>query len=274
MKYGFLGPEGTFSHSAAAFFAKGEEVVPFSSIYNALSAAANREIDFAVVPVENSTEGSVNATLDSLIFDFDLTIHSRLNMPITESLVAKKDTDFKDITKILSHPQPLAQCSKHLREKLPYAKTLSVASTAEAMRQVADSSEPIAAIGNRFAAPIYGLKVLEEHIEDDSKNFTSFALVSTDKSSSEDGNVKTTIAFSVLNEPGNLFKILSIFSIYDVNMTKIISRPMRNRPEEYVFFVDLENINKKDIEDAITMVRRKTSFFKLLGTYKVHDLRQ
>lgn len=274
MKYGFLGPKGTFSHSAAAFFAKNNETIPYSSIYNALLAAKNGEVDYAVVPIENSTEGSVNTALDSLIFDFDMPIKAQLNLPISESLVAKSDTSLEEITKVLSHTQPFAQCSDFLRKKLPFAETVSVSSTAEAMRLVSESDEKLAAIGNKLSAPLYGLDVLREHIENDDKNFTIFALVSPKKADPDKGAQKTTIAFSVLNEPGNLFKILSIFSIYDVNMTKILSRPMRNRPEEYVFFVDLENGDKKDIEDAMTMVRRKTSFFKLLGSYNVYDLRQ
>ncbi len=274
MKYGYLGPKGTFSHSAADFFSNGEETVPFTSIYNVLSAVDSGEIDFGVVPVENSTEGSINATLDSLIFDFDLKMKAQLNMPIAESLVVKEDTAFEDITSVLSHPQPLAQCSHYLRENLPKAETFSVSSTTEAMRQVSQSPEPIAAIGNKISAPMYGLKALRENIQDDKRNFTQFALVSKKAGDKAEENNKTTIAFSVLNEPGSLFKILSIFSIYDVNMTKIISRPMRNRPEEYVFYVELENSSVKDIEESLTMVKRKTSFFKILGTYKLYDLRK
>ncbi|MCD8214280.1 MAG: prephenate dehydratase [Clostridiales bacterium] len=273
MKYGYLGPQGTFSHSAADFFAGEEETVPYSSIYNVLLAVDGGEIDCGVVPVENSTEGSINTTIDTLIFDFDLKMTAQLNMPIAESLVVKEGTRFEDITRVLSHPQPLAQCSHYLRENLPYAETFSVSSTTEAMKQVSESEEPIAAIGNKISAPLYGLRVLRENIQDDSRNFTQFALVSKREAVKPEKTTKTTVAFSVLNEPGNLFKILSIFSIYDVNMVKIISRPMRNRPEEYVFFVELENNNPKDIEESLMMVKRKTSFFKILGTYNLYDLR-
>ncbi|MCD8089375.1 MAG: prephenate dehydratase [Clostridiales bacterium] len=273
MKYGYLGPKGTFSHSAADFFAKGEETVPFTSIYNVLSAVDGGEADFGVVPVENSTEGSINTTLDTLIFDFDLNMSAQLNMPIAESLVVREGTAIEDITKVLSHPQPLAQCSYYLRENLPSAETVSVSSTTEAMRQVSESSEPVAAIGNKISAPMSGLKGLKEKIQDDKRNFTQFALVSKKPCSVSGENTKTTIAFSVRNEPGSLFKILSIFSIYDVNMTKIISRPMRNRPEEYVFYAELENDSPKDIEESLTMVRRKTSFLKILGKYRLYDLR-
>ncbi|MCD8159341.1 MAG: prephenate dehydratase [Clostridiales bacterium] len=273
MKYGYLGPKGTFSHSAADFFAKNEETVPFSSIYKVLSAVDGGKIDCGVVPVENSTEGSINATLDTLIFDFNLKMTAQLNMPIAESLVVKEGTAFEDIKRVLSHPQPIAQCSHYLRENLPWAETITVSSTTEAMKQVSESSEPIAAIGNKISAPMYGLKVLRESIQDDKRNFTQFALVSKKEDSKPGENTKTTVAFSVANEPGSLFMILGIFSIYDVNMVKIISRPMRNRPEEYVFFVELENKNAKDIEDSLTMVKRKTSFFKVLGTYNLYDLR-
>ncbi len=273
MKYGFLGPLGTFSHSAAAYFAGSEQLVPYPSIYKALSAVNDGEADFAVVPVENSTEGSVNATIDALIFDFSLFIDAQLNMPIEEGLFAKTKLELSEIKKVLSHPQALAQCAVFIRENLPEAEVISVASTSEAMRVVANSDEPIAAIGNKFSAPLYGLETLRERIQDSNKNFTRFALVRKDAPKEAGERTKTTVSFSVSNEPGCLFKILSIFSIYDVNMTKLISRPMRDKPEEYVFFVDLENDDLKDIADALTMVKRKTSFYKLLGSYNIYDLR-
>ncbi len=273
MKYGFLGPMGTFSHSAASYFAKGEELVPYPSIYDVLLAVNGGEIDYAVVPVENSTEGSVNATIDALIFDFSLFIDAQLNMPIEEGLFAKDDIELSDIKKVLSHPQALAQCSAFLRKNLPNAQIISAASTSEAMRIVSESEEDAAAIGNKISAPIYGLKILREKIQDSDKNFTRFALVRKNAPSEASERTKTTVSFSVSNEPGCLFKILSIFSIYDVNLTKLISRPMRDRPEEYVFFVDLENDDLNDIRDALTMVKRKTSFYKLLGSYNIYDLR-
>lgn len=274
MKYGYLGPEGTFSHSAACFFAGEEDTVPYSSIYGTLSALSEGSLDFAVVPIENSTEGSVNAAVDALIFDFDLSVKAQLNLPISESLAVKPGTAFNDITRVLSHPQPIAQCCQYLRENLPDIPTETTSSTAAAMRLVAASDEPIAAIGSKTAAKLYGLEVIKPHIEDNKSNFTQFALVSKDTTHPAQYKERTTIAFSVFNEPGTLLRILTVFSMFDLNMIKILSRPMRNRPEEYVFYIDLENADKKDIDDALTMVKRKASFFKVLGTYDIYDLRK
>ncbi len=273
MKYGYLGPKGTFSHSAALHFGGEKQIVPFSTIYAALNAVQTDEINYAVVPVENSTEGSVNATLDSLIFDFDLYINAQLNMPISENLMVKHGTKINDITKVVSHNQPLAQCSGYLRQNLPNVPTQAVSSTAAAMKLAAESSEPLAAIGNKISAKIYGLEILKEDIQDDKSNFTQFALVSKKNNETAENCLKTTVAFSVTNQPGGLLNILTVFQVYDVNMTKIISRPMRSRSEEYVFFIDIENTNKEDIASALKMIKRKSSFYKLLGTYSIQDLR-
>ncbi|MCD7854762.1 MAG: prephenate dehydratase [Clostridiales bacterium] len=274
MKYGYLGPRGTFSHTAADFFAQNEETVPFPSIYAVLSALSEGSVDFAVVPIENSTEGSVNASVDSLIFDFDFSLKAQLNLPITENLAVKPETKFEDITKVISHPQPIAQCSRYLRNNLPEVPTETVSSTAAAMQIVAETNKPLAAIGGAKAAELYGLKVIREHIQDNDSNFTQFALVSRDTSHPTEYKERITIAFSVFNEPGTLLRILTVLSMFDLNMIKILSRPMRNRPEEYVFYIDLENADKKDIDDAFTMIKRKASFFKFLGTYDIYDLRK
>jgi prephenate dehydratase len=162
-----------------------------------------------------------------------------------------------------------------LRKNLALATRKTVSSTAEGMKIVANSeNRDIAAIGSKNAATLYGLEVLAEGIQDTNNNFTQFARVSKTKTDKIVNNKKCTICFSTENKPGYLYKMLEIFSIYDINMSKIASRPMRNKPMEYVFLIDIDVYdNAADVEDAIKLLKRKTSFFKNLGVYALCDKR-
>jgi prephenate dehydratase len=275
MKIGYLGPRGTFTEQAALILAQNEELIPFKSFWEALVAVENGEIDQAIVPVENSIEGVVNATIDSLIFDVNLYVQELLIMPVEQSLIAKKGVKIEDIREIYSHSHAIPQCNEYLRKNLALATRKTVSSTAEGMKIVANSeNRDIAAIGSKNAATLYGLEVLAEGIQDTNNNFTQFARVSKTKTDKIVNNKKCTICFSTENKPGYLYKMLEIFSIYDINMSKIASRPMRNKPMEYVFLIDIDVYdNAADVEDAIKLLKRKTSFFKNLGVYALCDKR-
>ncbi len=268
MTTGYLGPKGTFTYQAAGLLVPGSERQPYYAIDDVLKAAITGEIQYGVVPIENSTEGFVNATLDSLIFDREgLYIKKELFLPVSHSIMALSGTKKEEIKRILSHPQALAQCRKYLNTYFKDVPLIPSASTAEAARLVAEGGVGDAAIAIEPAAEIYGLSVIDKEIQDQKFNHTRFILLSKEDTSLPKAGSKTSIAFSTANKPGELYKILDIFSLWDINMTAIISRPMRNCPGEYVFFVDIEGYDENDAKDALKMIRRKAKLFKNLGTY-------
>lgn len=274
MSYGYLGPVGTFSEQAAKILSRGAQIKPYHSIWEVLDAVNSGAIEFGIVPIENSTEGMVNTTVDSLMFDTDLYIKEMLIMPIIQNIMAKEGTNKEDITDIYSHPQALAQCRHFLQDNFPKANIHPINSTAEAAKLVSQSNKPVAAISPENSAELYGLNIIESSIQDSDINFTEFVLVSRDKNIYPKFGEQTTICFSTVNEPGSLYKLLDIFSIWDVNMIKIVSRPMRNKPMEYVFYIELDNKDdEEDMIDALKMIERKTSFFKNLGSYPLYDCR-
>ena len=276
MKAGYLGPLGTFSHQAALEVFKENEIVPYDTIFQVLMAVEQGELDYGIVPIENSTEGTVNATVDALVFDLNLYIQKLVVLPIRQNLMVKKGTDMSVLKTIYSHPHALAQCRHYLYENYEHVPTIAAQSTAAAAKMVAESDENIAAVAPAVSAKVYGLELAAEGIQDSKINFTEFVVVSkkpTDQPIAS-ADYKTTICFSTVHEPGSLYKLLDILSIWDVNMSRIVSRPMRNHPNEYIFYVDLEKSdNWKDLQDALTMLKRKTSFFKILGSYPVLDRR-
>ncbi len=269
MRIGYLGPEGTFSQQAALEYSKGSgcKFISYESIPEMLLAVNNRELDEAIAPIENSIEGAVNATLDILSDDVELKIKYEFVLMIRQNLMAAKGAKLEGIKTVISHPQPLGQCKRFLRQKLPGVECRYSFSTAKAAEAVAAGNGGMASIGSRIAAEIYGLEILAEDIQDESNNFTRFVAISG-HDSQRTGNDKTSIVFSAEDKPGSLYRILDIFNLWDINMTRIESRPARNRLGRYIFFVDFSgHRDDTDIKDALTMIRRKTSFFKFLGSY-------
>jgi len=274
MKVGYLGPKGTFSEQAVLKIAEINETMPFPTIWEVIDSVETGKTDKCVVPIENSTEGCINVTVDSVIFDADLYIQSQINLPIEQNMIIKKETDPSKIKKIYSHPQGLAQCRSFLRKNYPDAELISTNSTADGGKIIKRSDEDCAAIGLSRVAEIYDLKILHKGIQSNNQNFTQFAVLSKNDTTKNLNSQKISIAFSTENSPGTLCRILNLFEIWNLNMTKIISRPMRSKSEEYVFFADLESNNSpNDIKNCLSMVQRKTSFFKNLGSYPVYDYR-
>lgn len=274
MKTAYLGPEGTFTHQAALKINDSKNLIPINSIWGVFENVDNQNIESGIVPIENLIEGTVNITVDSIIFDTSLYIQSQIIIPIEQCLIMKKGSDIKKIEKVLSHPQAIAQCRRYLRNKFPDASLVNMNSTSEAAREVSKSDGSCVSVGMKDSAKMYDLEVFEENIQDNKNNYTDFIVISKNNSFCFKPGNKTSLAFSTLNEPGMLYRLLDIFAIWDLNMTKIVSRPMRNRSGEYVFFIDLEGNNcDKDLNDAIKMIKRKTSFFKILGSYPVIDYR-
>lgn len=270
-RVGYLGPKGTFSHEALKKYIGSKKCVSvdFASIPEIFMAFAQNMLDEAVVPLENSIEGAVNATMDMISQDTGLMIKAEIIIPVRACLLAKKGTDIADIRFVLSHPQPLGQCRRFLCSSMSHAQTKAVSSTAAAAEEAAAGSGDIAAIASRTAAEVYGLDILKEDIQDQDNNFTRFIIIAKDDAA-RTGNDKTSIVFSTEDAPGSLYRVLGIFSLWDINMTRIESRPAKNKLGRYIFFVDIEGHREdENLRDALTMVKKKTSFLRILGSYPV-----
>lgn len=271
VKIGYLGPRGTFSHEALKKYASGMEytAAEFSSIPEIIAAVRDNIADEAIVPIENSIEGAVNATMDMIGLEVDLLIKAELIIPIREHLMVRKGTDIHGIKYVLSHPQPLGQCRNFLAGQLPYAQVQVACSTAAAAEEVAKGAPGYAAVGSLAAAEAYGLEIVKKDIQDNDNNHTRFVVVGRTQTA-RTGKDRTSIAFSTDDVPGSLYKILGIFNLWDINLSRIESRPAKNKLGRYIFFVDLIGHREdENLKDALTMVKKKTSFFKFLGSYPI-----
>ncbi|HOJ12297.1 MAG TPA: prephenate dehydratase [Clostridiales bacterium] len=243
----------------------------YNNIGDMLAAIKQGYIHEAVVPIENSLEGPVNETLDLMASDMDLKIKGEVIIPIRQNLLVRKGTCINDIKYILSHPQPVGQCRDYIFKNFPEAEIKLVYSTAGAAEMVSKDEYGFtaAAIGSLTAADVYGLEILAKNIQDGENNFTRFVIIAGEDSG-KTGDDKTSLVFSTENKPGSLYRILEIFNLWDINMTKIESRPAKKQLGQYIFFVDIEGHREdEDVKDALIMVKRKTSYFKLLGSYPV-----
>ncbi len=270
-KIGYLGPEGTFSHEAVKKYAgdKLQTIMSFSSISELLLAVQNNELDEAIVPMENSIEGAVNATIDMMAFEVELMIKAEIIIPIREHLLVKKGTSLKDIRYVLSHPQPIGQCRRFLAGSLPDAEIIPVLSTAAAAKQVSECGGEYAAIGSTAAAEAYKLEILKDNIQDLHDNCTRF-IIASHSDSQRTGNDRTSIVFSTDDKPGSLYRILDIFNLWDINLSRIESRPAKSMLGRYIFLVDLiGHRDDENLNEALIMVRRKASFYKFLGSYPI-----
>lgn len=266
---GYLGPCGTFSHQAAQEWTKGkEEIKEFSTIYSCILAVENGKIDRAIVPIENSIDGSINTTLDTLAFDVNLFISGEYILHISENLMVKKGAKKEDIKKIASHPQPIGQCSRLLSHEFADAEIVFTNSSAEAAKMVCEGDGTIACIASPSSAQLYDLDILYHDCGDESNNSTRFVIVEKNPSKSVTGHDKSSIVFSLDNKAGSLYSALELLAKEKINMTKIESRPMKDELGKYVFFIDIDgNIDDADIYFALDKVRQNTYFYKFLGSY-------
>lgn len=270
-KVGFLGPRGTFSQEAVRKYLEHLTVKcithDYTTIRDILFAVEMGEINEALVPVENSLEGPVNETLDMIATEVNLKIKAEIIIAIRQNLLVKEGSCLEDIKYIISHPQSIGQCRKYISNNFPKAEIKLIYSTAGAAEIVALGEGDSAAIGSVIAADVYSLEIFAKDIQDGDNNFTRFAVVSKDDSY-RTGLDKTSIVFSTEDKPGSLYRVLDIFNLWDINMTKIESRPAKKQLGSYIFFVDIEgHRDDDDVRDALTMVKRKTSFYKFLGSY-------
>jgi len=261
----YLGPAGTFSEMALAKqFGSSVEALACASIDEVFRAAETGTAQFAVVPVENSTEGAIGRTLD-LLLTTPLRICAEVVLRVQQNLLAKR-VSLKAIRKVYSHPQSLAQCHAWLSQHLPHAERVPLASNAEAAR-VAAKEAGAAAIGAEIAATHYGLKVLARAIEDDSRNRTRF-LVLGRYDTGPSGKDRTSLAMTAHNRPGAMHDLISPFAAHGVSMTRLESRPARTGQWEYYFYVDIEGHQQDPkVATALTELKTRAPFVKIFGSY-------
>jgi prephenate dehydratase len=274
VKVAFLGPEGTFSEEALFAATAGGEVdaVPLPTIYECVTAVQEGRCDRALVPIENSLEGSVNATLDALVFETDeVHIVGEVVHPITHTLIARTKMPLERIERVLSHPQASAQCARFLREQLGQAEVMGAQSTADAVRIVAESGEPWAALGNHISADLYGCEVLAERVEDTPENETRFVWLAREADSVyvDAATYKTSVVFWGLpDHPGALVDVLQEFAARGINLSKIESRPRKQGLGRYMFFVDLEGRDSDEqVAGALEALGTSTETVRVLGSY-------
>ncbi len=264
----FLGPEHTYSHEATRMrFGSSVELMPLESFAAVFQAIENGRADFGVVPVENSTEGSVTLTLDLLI-DTALVIIGEILLPIRHSIMSLSGAA-GEVRRIVSHQQSLAQCRGYLSANFPNCETEAVASNALAAKRAAEDSS-LAAIASAAAGEAYGLKPIASNVQDVATNTTRFLVMGTrpaERSGSARAD-KTTLLFAVADRVGTLNQALNLFARNAINISKIESRPLRARPWEYLFFVDvMGHRDDPKLSRALKSLERKALFLKVLGSY-------
>jgi len=261
----YLGPQGTFSEMALGRqFGAAVEAQPCASIDDVFRAAETGTAQYAVVPVENSTDGAIGRTLD-LLLATPLKICAEVVLRVQQNLMAKRPS-MKAIRKVYSHPQSLAQCHGWLAQNLPGAKRVPLASNAEAAR-VAAKEAGAAAIGPEIAAARYGLKLLARSIEDDPKNRTRFLVLGSHDAGAS-GKDRTSLVMTAHNKPGSLHDLIASFAAHGVSMTRLESRPARTGQWEYYFYVDIEGHQQDPkVARALAELRDKAPFVKIFGSY-------
>jgi prephenate dehydratase len=289
-RVGYLGPEGTFSEEALLSGAAPESVqpVPHASIYDTVVALREEDLEGAVVPIENSLDGSISVTLDLLADEAgEIQIVGETLLTVSHSLIAARALELSEIDTVLTHPQVPGQCARFLRGELAHARVLPASSTAEAVREVVEDARPgRAALGTRLAAEIYGGTVLREGVQDRDDNETRFVWLARpgegaptpaplhgvhDGSDGGGRRRKTSLVFwgPGADSPGWLVRCLDEFARREINLTKIESRPRRERLGHYMFFVDLEGgaEAERSVSDAVAGVREICEELRVLGSY-------
>ena len=271
MRLAYQGEPGAYSEAAALQYGGPQaETLPCKSFEDVFDAVSRKKATHGVVPLENSIGGTIHRNYD-LLLDHDLTISGEVELDVVHCLQALPGTKVGDVKVVYSHPQALAQCERYLREL--GASVEAVYDTAGGAKLVAEQKlAGAAALASRRAADVFGLEVLQEAVQDFEYNITRFAIIGG--APPADAN-KTTIVFALPSTPGALFKALSVFALRDINLTKLESRPMRGRPWEYLFYVEVD-APRSDLgcARALTHLAEFARWTRVLGTYKGVERRQ
>jgi prephenate dehydratase len=281
-RVGYLGPQGTFSEEALLLSARAGSVQPvaLASIYETVTAVSRGEVRWAIVPIENSLEGSISLTLDLLAGEAqDVKIVAEAVLPVSHNLIAAEALELEQIDTVLTHPQVPGQCTRLLRGELAHARVVAAGSTAEAVRTVMAERRPgLAALGTRLAASIYGATVVRREVEDRPDNETRFVWLAREQDAGElpplreapgEGR-RTSLVFWGLGaeRPGWLVRCLDEFARREINLTKIESRPRRERLGSYMFFADAAGgLQDSDVAEALEGMRAMCEQVIVLGSY-------
>ncbi|MFA6431685.1 MAG: prephenate dehydratase [Candidatus Margulisiibacteriota bacterium] len=280
MKVGYLGPEGTFSEEASQTYrdkleGKNIDLIPYASFRELIKAASAGKVNEAVLPIENSIEGTIGIVVDMLASEVNLKIRQEIVLPVYHHLIALDGVKLKDITDVISIPQALDQCKEYLHKILPKAKLHLSYSTADAVKKVAEedmltlkaAGKVFAAIGTKASATLYGLKIIASKINavDNKTRFVVLAKGDHPRT----GDDKTSIVFSIKKDrPGGLHDVLGEIAARNINLTKIESRPSKKALGEYYFFIDMQGHREdKLIKEVLIGMKKKTSTLKNLGSY-------
>jgi prephenate dehydratase len=261
----FQGERGAFSEDAVINFFGDTELFPSRYIRDVFEAVLGNNVDFGVVPVENSQAGSINDTYD-LLLNYPLNIFGEIHLRISHCLMALPGETLDGIKVTYSHPQALAQCEEFLRKlKAEIVPTYDTAGSAKRIRE--GGLRGSAAVASKRAAQLYGLEILAERIETNPNNYTRFFVISK-KQAEPSPKSKTSLVFGTKNLPGALYACLGAFATRDINLTKLESRPSRDKPWEYIFYVDFEgHIDDPVCQEALVELKQNTNFIKILGCY-------
>ena len=267
LRIAYFGPEATYTHLAAREqFGAAADYLPAATIRDVFHDVETRRADLGVVPVENSSEGMVAHTLD-LLADSPLQICAEISLPVRHNLLARHGTDLGGVARVVAHPQALAQCRQWLVTHLTGVPTEAEGSNAQAAARARDETG-VAAIAAEAAAETYGLVVLAAAIQDEPGNLTRFLVLGAHDAPQASGDDKTSILFSVRDEVGILARMLRPFAAHRIDLIKIESRPLRGRPWEYVFFLDLKGHRcERRVQKALAEVERAAIRLKVLGSY-------
>ena len=277
MRIGFLGPRGTFTEQALRTMpvAQDAELIDYKTVAAALDAVRKGEVDSALVPFENSVEGSVSATLDELAYGEPLVIVDEVALPVEFALMVRPGTELSDVTLYTTHPHAYAQCREWLAQALPDAHYSAGLSTAAAAAEVADPASRFqAAIGPRIAAEHYGLDILAEDIGDNEAAHTRFVLASKRRApdAPTGADCTTLVIFIRQDHAGALLEILTEFAVRGINLTRIESRPTKKQLGDYYFSLDIQgHIGEARVGEALAGLHRICLEVRYLGSYPRHD---
>jgi prephenate dehydratase len=270
---GFLGPHGTFAEEALLTqpdLAAGR-AVPLRDVPHVIIAVERGDVDVGIVPIENSIEGSITVTLDTLAFDTDLLVQREIDLPISLNLCARPGTTLDSITTVVSHPNPLGQCRMWLARHLPDAVSVAANSTAEAAERVARSRRKgMASIGTVRGAERAGLDVVARDILDHPENKTRFVVIGHGVPTPTGHDKTSIVCFQRADRPGSLLAILQEFAARAINLSKLESRPTKQSLGDYCFFIDFEgHVDDELVGDCLRDLRAKQAEVKFLGSYPV-----
>lgn len=267
LKIAFQGEHGAYGEMAVLKIFPNSKPIPSRTFYDVFEKLRKGKVDYAVVPIENSIEGSINETYDLLI-KYQIHIIGEVFQHVSHCFIINKNCDFKKIKKIYSHPQALAQCRKFWINKYDEYPTYDTAGAVKMIKEL--NYYDSGAIASKRAGELYDMSIVKEGIQDTTNNFTRFLVLSKKSNQEKTGMDKTSIIFSINHAPGSLFGILEEFAKRNLNLTKIESRPTKERLWEYYFFVDFEgHLKDKTVAGMFKVLKYKCKFLKILGSYKI-----